>query len=114
MQILHYLTAEGRDLFQDWLDRLRDMRARIAIQRRVDRVALGNFGDHRFCREGVWELRIDVGAGYRVYYAQAEQTVVLLLCGGDKRTQGVDIARAVACWQDYQRRRDEDTTSSQP
>src|SRR5207302_5603838 len=94
MQILHYLTAEGRDLFQNWLDRLRDMRARIAIQRRVDRVVLGNFGDHRFCREGVWELRIDVGAGYRVYYAQEEQTVVLLLCGGDKRTQGVDIARA--------------------
>src|SRR5262245_48592617 len=114
MQILHYLTAEGRDLFQDWLDRLRDMRARIAIQRRADRLALGNFGDHRFCREGVWELRIDVGAGYRVYYARVGQTVVLLLCGGDKRTQGADIARAVACWQDYQRRRDEDTTSSQP
>ncbi len=55
MQILHYLTAEGRDLFQDWLDTLRDMRARIAIQRRVDRVTLGNFGDHRFCRAGVWE-----------------------------------------------------------
>ena len=112
MQMLHYLTAEGRDLFQDWLDGLRDMRARIAILRRVDRVARGNFGDHRFCREGVWELRIDVGAGYRVYYAQAGQTVVLLLCGGDKRTQDADIARAVACWQDYQRRDNEDTTPS--
>jgi putative addiction module killer protein len=112
MQILHYLAAEERDLFQDWLDGLRDMRARIAILRRVDRVARGNFGDHRFCREGVWELRIDVGAGYRVYYAQAGQTVVLLLCGGDKRTQDADIARAVACWQDYQRRYNEDTTPS--
>ena len=48
MQILHYLTAEGRDLLQAWLDRLRDMRARIAIQRRIDRLALGNFGDHGF------------------------------------------------------------------
>jgi putative addiction module killer protein len=112
MQILHYLTVEGRDLFQDWLDDLRDMRARIAILRRVDRVAKGNFGDHRFCREGVWELRIDVGAGYRVYYAQAGQTIVLLLCGGDKRTQDTDIARAVDCWQDYQRRDHEDTTPS--
>jgi putative addiction module killer protein len=112
MQILHYLTAEGRDLFQDWLDGLRDMRARIAILRRVDRVARGNFGDHRFCREGVWELRIDVGAGYRVYYARAGQMVVLLLCGGDKRTQDADIARAVTCWQDYQRRDNEDTTPS--
>jgi putative addiction module killer protein len=112
MQILHYLTAEGRDLFQDWLDGLRDMRARIVILRRVDRVARGNFGDHRFCREGVWELRVDVGAGYRVCDAQAGQTVVLLLCGGDKRTQDADIARAVVCWQDYQRRYNEDTTPS--
>jgi putative addiction module killer protein len=112
MQILHYLTAEGRDLLQDWLDGLRDMRVRIATLRRVDRVARGNFVDHRFCREEVWELRIDVGAGYRSYYAQAGQTVVLLLCGGDKRTQDADIARAVACWQDYQRRDNEDTASS--
>ena len=110
--MLHYLTAEGRDLLQDWLDGLRDMRARIAILRRIDRVARGNFGDHRFCQEGVWELRIDVGVGYRVYYTQAGQTVVLLLCGGDKRTQDAGIARAVACWQDYQRRDNEDTTPS--
>ena len=114
MPILHYLTAEGRDLFQDWLDRLHDMRARVAIQRRIDRLVLGNFGDHRFCRDGVWELRIDVGAGYRVYYTQAGEAIVLLLCGGDKRTQDADIAWAVACWQDYQRRPNEDTTASQP
>jgi probable addiction module antidote protein len=53
----------------------------------VTRIEQGNFGDHKFCRDGVWELRIDVGAGYRVYYAMAGQRVVLLLCGGDKRTQ---------------------------
>ncbi|MGH8523047.1 MAG: type II toxin-antitoxin system RelE/ParE family toxin [Gammaproteobacteria bacterium] len=104
MQIIHYLTADDKDLYQDWLDGLRDMRARVAIQRRVDRLARGNFGDHRFCREGVWELRIDVGAGYRVYYAQAGQALVLLLCGGDKRFQAADIDRAVECWQDYERR----------
>jgi putative addiction module killer protein len=48
---------------------LRDTKARVAIDRRINRVELGNFGDHKFCRDGVWELRIDIGAGYRVYYA---------------------------------------------
>ncbi|MBI1965215.1 MAG: type II toxin-antitoxin system RelE/ParE family toxin [Betaproteobacteria bacterium] len=104
MGILHYLTAAGRDLYQDWLDGLRDMRARVAVQRRVDRLAAGNFGDHEFCRDGVWELRIDIGAGYRVYYARAGRAIVLLLCAGDKRSQQADIKRAVECWKDYQRR----------
>ncbi|MGH8538081.1 MAG: type II toxin-antitoxin system RelE/ParE family toxin [Gammaproteobacteria bacterium] len=104
MQVIHYLTADNKDLYQDWLDGLRDLRARIAIQRRVDRLGSGHFGDHKFCRGGVWELRIDIGAGHRVYYAQAGQTLVLLLCGGDKRSQDADIERAVRCWQHYQRR----------
>lgn len=104
MEIRHYLTVSGRDPYQDWLDKLKDIRARIKVQRRVDRVVTGNFGDHKFCRDGVWELRVDVGPGYRVYYAQAGQTIVLLLCGGDKRTQDVDIDKAVKFWLDYQRR----------
>ena len=104
MDVLHYLTATGRDLYQDWLDGLRDRRARVAVQRRVDRLAAGNFGDHEFCRGGVWEMRIDVGAGYRVYYARAGRAIVLLLCAGDKRSQQADITRAVNCWNDYQRR----------
>lgn len=104
MDILHYLMESGRDLYQDWLDGLKDIRARVAVQRRVDRLAAGNYGDHEFCREGVWELRVDVGAGYRVYYAQAGRKIVLLLCGGDKQSQQADINRAVKCWNDYQRR----------
>lgn len=91
MEIRHYLTASGRNLFQSWLDDLGDTRARVAIQRRIDRLAAGNFGDHKFCRDGIWELRVDVGAGYRVYYAKAGRTLVLIVCGGDKRTQTVDI-----------------------
>jgi putative addiction module killer protein len=84
------------------------MKARIAIDRRVNRLELGNFGDHKFCRDGVWELRVDVGVGYRVYYAIADQKIVLLLCGGDKRTQDSDISAACKYWQDWQRRaRDE-------
>ncbi len=104
MEILHYLTVSGRDPYQDWLDKLKDVRARIKIQRRVDRVVAGNFGDHKFSRDGVWELRVDIGPGYRVYYAQAGQTIVLLLCGGDKRTQDANIDKAVKFWFDYQRR----------
>ena len=69
-----------------WLGRLRDRKTQVAL-RRVNRMEHGNFGDHRFCRDGVWELRLDVGPGLRVYYAQAGQRIVLLLCGGSKRTQ---------------------------
>ncbi len=104
LHIFHYLAPNGRDLFQDWLDRVRDSTARVAIQRRVDRLALGLFGDHSFCRDGVWELRANLGPGYRVYYARSGLEMILLLCGGEKRTQDADIDRAVACWQDYLRR----------
>ncbi len=72
---------------------------------RIDRLALGLFGDAKALRDGVRELRIDWGPGYRVYYALAGCTVVLLLCGGDKRTQKADIARAVSYWRDDQEKR---------
>lgn len=68
-EIRHYLTPDGRDIYLEWQRGLRDTKARVAIDRRINRVELGNFGDHKFCRDGVWELRIDIGAGYRVYYA---------------------------------------------
>lgn len=64
----------------------------------------GNFGDHKFCRDGVWELRIDVGPGYRVYYAIAGEQVVLLLTGSDKRSQDAEIDRACEYWSDWQGR----------
>lgn len=102
MHILHYLTADGRDLYQEWLDGLGDRQARIAIDRRVARIVRGNFGDHKFCRDGVWELRVNSGPGYRVYYAQAGREILLLLCGGDKRGQSSDIDQAVNCWRDWQ------------
>jgi putative addiction module killer protein len=105
VKIHHYLTSAGTDPFQRWLDELKDLRGRVAIQRRIDRVANGNFGDHRFCRDGVWELRIQFGPGYRVYYGREGETVVVLLCGGSKRTQSADIKQAVHYWLDYQRRK---------
>lgn len=82
-EIRHYLTTHQKDVYLDWSLRLRDTTARIAIDRRINRIEQGNFGDHKFCRDGVWEMRIDVGAGYRVYYAVAGKEVVLLLCGGE-------------------------------
>lgn len=98
--ILHSLTSAGRDPFQEWLDRLRDLDGRVAILRRVERLKSGNAGDCRPCRGGVYELRIDVGPGYRVYLAR-DSNVFILLCGGDKRTQARDIAAAVRCWDGY-------------
>jgi len=104
MDIIHYTTEDGTDLYQEWVDALRDNRARIAILRRVDQVALGNFGDHKPCRDGVSELRLDVGPGYRVYYFQNGNELIVLLCGGDKRTQNADIDKAVAYRTDFLRR----------
>ena len=103
-EIRHYLTSDERDPFLEWRGKLRDTKAKIAIDRRINRVELGNFGDHKFCRDGVWELRIDVGPGYRVYYAISGRQVILLLCGGDKQTQDSDITRACEHWQDWQGR----------
>lgn len=103
-EIRHYITPEGNDVVLEWVQTLRDTKARIAIDRRINRMELDNFGDHKFCRDGVWELRIDVGPGYRIYYASAGSRIVLLLAGGDKRNQNADIDRACAYWQDWQRR----------
>lgn len=70
-EIRHYLTSSGRDLYTEWLKRQRDNTARVAIVRRMLRMMRGNFGDHKFCHDGMWELRIDVGDGYRFEYACA-------------------------------------------
>ena len=103
-EIRHYLTREGKDVYVEWQRDLRDTKARIAVDRRINRRELGNFGDHKFCRDGVWELRIDIGPGYRVYYAIAGEQVVLLLIGGEKRRQDADIQQACAYFQDWQGR----------
>jgi putative addiction module killer protein len=80
--------------FLRWLRELRDVHARARIQIRIDRLSLGNPGDVMPVGEGVSEMRIDYGPGYRVYFAQRGKTVIVLLCGGNKQTQVEDIARA--------------------
>ena len=82
------------EIFVDWLDNLRDSRARTRIIARLDRMEMGNFGDVQPVGGGVNELRIHYGPGYRVYFVQRDTVVVVLLCGGDKKTQHADIAKA--------------------
>ena len=103
-EILHYVDDNGHDLFAEWREQIRDAKALIAIDRRIMRMELGNFGDHKALREGVWELRVDVGPRYRIYYAQAGLITLLLLCGGDKRSQDADIDLACACWRNWKRK----------
>lgn len=93
----------GKDLFRDWLNSLADSSGGVAIVRRLDRMEGGNFGDHRPVGDGVWELRIHYGPGYRVYYGEDGPVIVVLLCGGDKRTQSKDIRLARRLWQAYRR-----------
>lgn len=80
--------------FETWLRKLKDIRAKARILRRLDRLAQGNPGDVRPIGKGLSELRIDVGPGYRVYYLQDADTLILLLCGGDKSSQQKDIDKA--------------------
>ncbi|MGL4726271.1 MAG: type II toxin-antitoxin system RelE/ParE family toxin [Scandinavium sp.] len=99
-----YITADGQDLYAAFFKKLRDPVAKAKIASRINRMASDNFGDHKPCREGVWELRIDQGAGYRVYYSLVGDEVILLLLAGDKRTQSADIDEAVCCLKDYLKR----------
>ena len=104
IELLRYVTPSGREVIREWLDELRDARAVTRIAMRIDRLADGNFGDCKPLRDGVWEMRIDYGPGYRLYYAMVGRSCVLLLCGGDKRKQSRDIDRAIEYLMDYKRR----------
>jgi putative addiction module killer protein len=99
-----YQTAAGERPFAVWLDALADRQAQIRIQVRLARLALGNPGDAKALSGGLWELRVDQGPGYRVYYARIGATILLLLCGGDKAAQQEDIERAKTYLEDYRSR----------
>ncbi|MDE0626770.1 MAG: type II toxin-antitoxin system RelE/ParE family toxin [Bryobacterales bacterium] len=106
VKVLHYVSEDGADHFDRWL-RKQSSEARARIQTRIDRVELGNFGDHRSVGEGVYELRIDFGPGYRVYYGGDGDKFVILLVGGTKKRQARDIAAARNLWSAYkQEKRD--------
>jgi putative addiction module killer protein len=103
-QLQIYLQEDGISPFDLWLDNLRDNEAKSRIRLRLKRVVLGNLVGCKSVGAGVYELRVDCGPGYRVYFAQLGDTVVVLLCGGDKRSQNRDILQAKEYWSDYENR----------
>ena len=103
-ELRHYCDPAGADLFGRWLGSLNDGQTKARIAARLLRLNNGNFGDCRSVGSGVWELKIDWGPGYRVYYAIEGKHLILLCDGGDKRTQSADIERAISRWQEWQSR----------
>ena len=99
--IVIYERLGGSSPFLDWLLGLKDAKARAMVRARLNRVQLGNFGDCKSIGEGVFELRISYGPGYRVYFGRDGEVVVVLLCGGNKGTQQRDIAKAKVLWKEY-------------
>jgi putative addiction module killer protein len=102
--LLLYATELEEAPFSLWLDSLQDLKTRARIKKRLDRLRLGNLGDYKSVGEGVFELRIDCGPGYRVYYGNVDLTIILLLCGGNKDTQEKDIDLAKQFWNDFKKR----------
>ena len=102
-EISLYLLPDGSCPFVQWLEGLRDRRARAKIKQRLDRLELGNMGDFKAVGKGVSELRVNYGPGYRIYFARTGQQIVLLLCGGDKKTQNKDILKAQQYWMAFQK-----------
>lgn len=90
-------------VFADWLTGLRDQTAKKRVVARIRLAELGNFGDHHSLVDGIWEMRIHHGPGYRLYYAQEGSAVYLLLVGGDKQTQSRDIEKAKALWNEVKK-----------
>ena len=99
-----YARSDGIVPFTRWILALRDRQIADRILRRIARIQIGNFGDFRSIGGGVQELRIPIGPGIRVYFGRQSETVVILLCGGDKRSQRRDIQRAQLYWRDYRSR----------
>ena len=102
--LVYYRENNGRSPFIDWMKALRDVTAKYRIAARLRQIESGNFGDTKPVGEGVTELRIHVGAGYRVYCGRHGQDWVVLLCGGDKDSQSKDIVRAKTLWEEWKRR----------
>jgi putative addiction module killer protein len=96
-----YVTGDGKKPFDEWLWRLKDLKAKARIIHRLDRAAIGNFGKYRDLRSGVLELKEDFGPGYRIYFGLDGDDLIILLIGGDKGSQDRDILKAKEYWTDY-------------
>ncbi len=103
-RLILYETQDGTIPYEEWFYSLRDFNVRSRIRARIDRLFRGNFGDSRSVGRGIFELRFHFSSGHRVYFGIDQQTMVILLMGGDKSTQKSDIQRSYAYWIDYLRR----------
>ena len=99
--IIVYSDENGTEPFSEWIDNLKDVMGRKRILARIERLAHGNQGDCEPVGEGISELRMFFGSGYRVYFAERNNVLVVLLCGGDKSTQTQDIKNAKIYWKEY-------------
>lgn len=95
--------------FDEWLSSIKDKVTKARIRARLDRVSLGNYGDHKLIAHNLWELRLQFGSGFRIYYTIFDDDIVILLCGGDKSTQSKDIEKAKRYLRELKERCDEQT-----
>ena len=109
--VVFYQTFDGHIPYKEYIQSLRDKKAKLAIMKRLQRVALGNLGDHHSLSDGLHEIRINYGPGYRIYYTWHGTTLIILLLAGDKSTQSQDIPRAKIYVADLKRRNYEYTHS---
>jgi len=103
----NYVTPLGKVPFLEWLNGLKDSLTRLRIRRRLDRLELGNLGDCKSVGKGVLELRLTFGSGYRIYFAEYDEEIIILLCAGDKGSQTKDIKKAQEYWDELKERSDE-------
>lgn len=101
IEILEYQNDEGKCPFLLWMNSLRDIQARAIIRKRLNRIRIGNLGVVRNLGEGIWEIKIDFGPGYRIYYGEDGKKIIVILCAGDKKSQNRDIVTAKKYWKDY-------------
>src|SRR5438552_15952559 len=103
----NYTTLTGKAPFLEWLNKLKDPITRLRIRRRLDRLELGHLGDCEPVGDGIFELRLFFGSGYRIYFAEHDDTIIILLCAGDKSSQTKDIKIAKGYWQELKERSNE-------
>lgn len=99
-----YRTKDGKEPFIEWLKSLKDVTGRANINNRLNRAVVGNYGDCEPVGEGVYELKVHYGPGYRVYFSEQDNTIILLLLGGSKGTQSKDIKKAKQHWAEFKER----------
>ena len=105
-EVIFFEDEKGKKPFVDWIEDLYNV-TRSRINQRLLRLSLGNYGDFKALQDGVSELRFTFGAGYRVYFAEDGEKIVVLLTGGDKKTQVKDIKKAINCWKEYKEKNDD-------